>query len=86
MIHASSNLVDRKNSEELHKVKESCTGRRELEQGSHTRQKKKIRLVIARLLSLEGTAGVYQAEDLTSADQEFPDWLKTPFLGELKPP
>ena len=32
-----------------------------------------------------GAAGVYRAEDLTSADQVIlMDWFKTPFLGEAE--
>ena len=34
---------------------------------------------------LQGMAGVYQADDLTRADQVIPDdWFKIPFLGEAK--
>lgn len=77
MNQAATNIVERK---ELRRVMQSkrknCRGRKEEEQGNYTRpKKKKAWLVMARLLSLEGIAVFYQADGLTSVDQEIPDWL-----------
>ena len=37
-----------------------------------------------KVISLQETADVYQADDLISAKQLMADWFLTPFLGEAK--
>lgn len=45
----------------------------------------KLELVVARLLSLQRMAEVYQADNLTNAIRQFlSDWFKIPFLGVWK--
>lgn len=54
-------------------------GRREQETGSYTRL-----VANCRVTFFYRRGGTSQTGNLTSADQEIPEWFEVPFLGELK--